>query len=523
MKTITQRPRAPSLLRISPAFMLVVIVVADGGRFADLDLWWHLFAGETVLRTGHFIMRDPFSYTAYGLPWMDHERIAEVILAGAYLAGGVVGLKLFKLACAAVTFVLIALTTAETDASQAIQSCVLMATAVGLGPEIQFRPQLFTFICFSALMLLLARHNYGRSKRLWPVLPLMLLWANLHGGYLAGLLIFGLYGAAAIARDLAEGKNWRENAACFAILWPSALAMTFVTPFGLNNWRAIIRTLRNPMTHGLIEEWKPLITVMLPRVHHNPATAILYGVIIGLMAAFVITELLTPTLDDLPLALIAGLATIAAVAAIRNIEIAMIAAAAPLAHHAALAGERLRGRRAPAPSAAPDSGGRLSKMHQVIYGCAAIAVMFATGLFSERLPAGIPVPAGAVGYMRSRGLAGDILCDFNWGGYVIFHLAPRSRVFIDSRYDLVYPNSITAEYLEFYMDEAGANRVLDGWPHDFILIPPDSAAWRLMASRGDWKLIYRDPDSALFARADSAAANAADAPVIRKARPGYFP
>jgi hypothetical protein len=188
MATVAHQSSSASLTRISPAFLLVIIAVADGGRFADPDLWWHLSAGESVIRTGHFIMRDPFSYTAHGLPWLDHERIPEVIMAAAYLAGGVIGLKLFKLACTAVTFVLIALTIAETGASQTIQSCVLMAAAVGLGPEIQFRPQLFTFICFSSLMLLLVRHNYGRLKRLWLIAPMMLLWANLDGGYVAGLL-----------------------------------------------------------------------------------------------------------------------------------------------------------------------------------------------------------------------------------------------------------------------------------------------------------------------------------------------
>ncbi|HJU28291.1 MAG TPA: hypothetical protein VJ718_03925 [Candidatus Binataceae bacterium] len=513
-----------SLLRLSPGFVLAVIAIADAGRFADPDMWWHLLAGETVLRTGHFIMRDPFSYTAHGLPWLDHERIAEVIMAWTYMTGGIVGLKLFKLACTAITFVMIALTIAETGANRSIQSCVLMVAAVGLGAAIQFRPQLFTFICFSALMLLLTRHNYGRTKRLWLIVPLMLLWANLHGGYLVGLLVFGFYGFVVVIRDVVVGKDWRKDAISFAIIWPAALAMTFITPFGLNNWRAIVRTLSNPMTHGLIAEWKPMLAVMMRHVRRHSLAMIMDGIIAGAMAAFVVTELLTLTLDDLPLALIAGISTAAAIVAIRNMEIAMIALPAPLAHHAALMGERLRGRRKSLPPAESGlAGRRMMIINQVVFGVMAVAVMFVTGLFSKQLVTGIPEPTGAIDYMRSRGLRGNILCDFNWGGYVIYHTAPRSRVFTDSRYDLVYPNSITAEYLKFIWDKPGADRMLDEWPHDFVLISPKSPAWRLMTSRRDWKLLYRDPDCALFARANSPAANAASAAVIGKAQTSYFP
>lgn len=517
-------PSLPSLLRLSPGFVLAVIAIADAGRFADPDMWWHLLAGETVLRTGHFIMRDPFSYTAHGLPWLDHERIAEVIMAWTYVTGGMVGLKLFKLVCTAITFIMITLTIAETGASRSIQSCVLMVAAVGLGAAIQFRPQLFTFVCFSALMLLLTRHNYGRTKRLWLIVPLMLAWANLHGGYLVGLLVFGFYGFVAVIRDVAERRDWGQDAARFAILWPAALAMTFITPFGLNNWRAIVRTLGNPMTHGLIAEWKPMLAVMITQAHRHPMMTILDGIIVGAMAVFIVTELLTPTLDDLPLALIAGISTAAAIVAIRNMEIALIALPAPLAHHAALMSERLRRGPESLPPAEPEHAvGRVITVDQIIFGAMALAVMLATGLFSKRLVTGMPEPVGAIDYMESRGLRGNILCDFNWGGYVIYHTAPRSRVFTDSRYDLVYPDNITAEYLQFIWDKPGGDRVLDEWPHDFVLISPKSPAWRLMAARRDWKLIYRDPNCALFARANSQAANAAGIPVIAKARPSYFP
>jgi hypothetical protein len=202
----------------------------------------------------------------------------------------------------------------------------------------------------------------------------------------------------------------------------------------------------------------------------------------------------------------------------------MIALPAPLAHHVALLSERLRRRRGSFPPEEYESSDqRIITLNQVVFAVTALAVMVASGLFSGRLVTGMPEPAGAINYMKSRGLSGNILCDFNWGGYVIFHMAPQSLVFTDSRYDLVYPDRITAEYLEFLRDEPGANRVLDRWPHDFVLISPRSHAWRLMTSRKDWKLIYRDQNCGLFARVDSEASKDPDLPATGEARETYFP
>src|SRR6266481_7590605 len=102
-------PLRRSLLRYSPALVLVIIAIADSGRFADPDLWGHVYSGEYVLRHGHFLMRDPFSYSAAGHLWRDHERLSAVVFAWAYVTGGMIGLKLLKFICTAAVILLISL------------------------------------------------------------------------------------------------------------------------------------------------------------------------------------------------------------------------------------------------------------------------------------------------------------------------------------------------------------------------------------------------------------------------------
>ncbi len=205
-------PRPASLLRYSPALFLFVVVVADAGRWADPDLWGHVYFGRLILGLRHLPPRDIFSYSAYGHPWFDHEWLSEVVLASAYDAFGVLGLKLLKFVCTALMITLLALGTAETGASMRLQLAVLVTEAVAIGPMVQFRPQLFDFIGLSALLLLLARDSYRRRGRLWPAIPLLALWANFHGGFFVGIVVLAVYAAAAAAEDALAG--WERGARC---------------------------------------------------------------------------------------------------------------------------------------------------------------------------------------------------------------------------------------------------------------------------------------------------------------------
>jgi hypothetical protein len=146
------------------------------------------------------------------------------------------------------------------------------------------------------------------------------------------------------------------------------------------------------------------------------------------------------------------------------------------------------------------------------------------GLFSPRLRLEAAYPSGAVAFMQHHGLHGNILDEFGWGEYLIWHVAPDSKVFIDGRYDLIYPYKIIQDYIDFRFDHPRAGTVLASYPHDFVLISAKAEAYRLMMRTPGWALVYRDEDAVLFARADSLAAKLPAVPVIGTVPPiQYFP
>ncbi len=514
-----------SLFRYSPALVLTAIAIADGGRFADPDLWGHLVFGRHVLLTGHLNHRDVYSFTAYGLRWRDYEWLSEALFAFVYGHAGVIGLKLMKFSCAALIVSLLALGEGETGAPESAQFAVLIASAVAIGPELQFRPQLFTFIFFAATLYLIGREIRRGAAPLWLMVPMMALWVNFHGGFFVGLAVLGLFCAIVIIGDLINGADFSRARRPGAILI-GAGAATLCTPYGLSNWRAVANTLSNPATRRLIVEWRPLSAVMRINLASQHAAPILYLTVLGLFVAFGIALAIAPRADDFPLVAIAVVMIAGALIAVRNIPLAVIAAAGPLARHGGLALDRMRGR--PDPSAVdgeamPVASACRWRINQLALTAIALALAINTGLFSPRLRDGIAYPAGAVSFMDASGLRGNILNDFNWGEYLIYHLTPDSRVFIDSRYDMVYPPKVIGDYVAFYSGAPDAARVLAEWPVDFVLMPTDSAAARYTAQRPDWRLIYQDRDSSLYARTDSAAARLPGVPIRRVPPPPYFP
>ncbi len=494
-----------SVLRSYPAFVLLLAVLSCTLSAADFDLWGHLRFGMDILARGHLLRHDIYAYSIVALPWISHEWLSDFILASIYLHFGALGLKLLLFGCAAVTVIGIAAAVAETNASIAIQLPVLIDVILLLRPAIEFRPQLFTFAFLSILMWLLARDNYAPSRFdtrwLWMMVPGFALWANLHGGFIAGLGVLGIYSVATCVRDLL-GRRKLGHAWMLGAITIVSIAATLATPYGVGTWSSVFRSLSHPAMVAQITEWQPLPAAM-KFVWRSSLEARVFDILLVLTGAcFAMAVIWTPRASDLPLLAVAILAIAEAISMLRNLPIALIACAAPFAKHLAIATGAGPTRRPLDPAS-----GRASWMiTQSAIALVAVVYGATTGIFSGPIKTAQIVPSGAVAFMKSHSLRGNVLCKFTWNDYLLFHESPAVQVFIDSRYEMIYPERIALEFEDFYHDRPGAARVLEAYPHDFVLLDREAAAVKLMDRRADWRPIYRDNVAVLYARTDSAAA-----------------
>ena len=519
---VAASPARVSLLRYSPALILFAIVIADACQQTGSDLWGHVLWGRELLAHGSLPRGNPYSYSAPGFLWLRHEWLSEVLMGSMFDKFGPFGLKLLKYVCTAGTICLIVFAESEAAAPAFAQGAILLVVALILLPAMQFRPQLFDFLSLAAIIALLTRHNWRGSAPLWIAIPIVAIWSNLHGGFFIGLVAMGVYGATIILSEIFAGHGPRRGLGIIAITAAAAASTlcTFLIPPARDTWYALIHSILNPMTHYAIVDWKPLMAALMTA----PSGSIeqkYFVLVLFFFAAAVVSVILTPKGADAPLVAVAAVMLAAAFTAVRNIPIAAIALAPVLANHLGLL---LRPREVTtAPASSAREMPRAGRLVVEIF-IAVVAIVFARtdGVLSPGIDAS-GNPVRAVEFMKNHELGGNVLAQYGWGQYVIWHGAPGMKVFIDSRYDLAYPPTVVWDWLELANNMAGGSHTLAAYPHDFVLIERGSPGVKLMDSQRDWRLIYSDDTARLYARANSPAARLEGVPFAGTSGPATFP
>src|SRR5262249_19114799 len=160
--------------------LFVVIGVACGLTPMQTDTWWQLRVGQDIWQSGHVLLTDTYSHTAYGSFWLNHEWLAEVLFYGAYRVGGFAALTLFA---AAIIFAgwVIAWRLATGPIRARFAACLRPLPTASLAWEP--RPHAFSLLFLPVALWLLVHR-----RTVW--LPfLFALWANCHGGVLLGLWV----------------------------------------------------------------------------------------------------------------------------------------------------------------------------------------------------------------------------------------------------------------------------------------------------------------------------------------------
>ena len=450
--TVDMPPDAPppshsrSLLRSAPAVVLFAIVLADTMRSADTDLWGHLHFGNIVITRHQLFFHAPSSYACPPGPreWILMDWLGEALMALVYNVAGVVGMKVAKFGSVAAVMVLLSLGMAETGALVMVQAAVLLMAAFALILHMQLRTFLADDLCLAALMAMRARENYGRRAPLWLAVPMLALWANLHGGFFVGLAAMGLYTSVRGARDLAQGNGMRGTVRLAALTSAAAL-VTLLNPYGLNDWVVIAGVLRNPFTLSHISEFRPLLAVMAD-FYRSYRPVFNFVSAFAIMAGLLVTFVLTPHVDDLALFAIAMLMTAGALFAVRNTGLAVIACCTPLCRHADLLVIDSLSLSRTAAVARPERSWRA--LH-VLLAVMAVGIAVGSGLLSKSLAVVEAKPAGAPAFMQRHDLHGNVLSEFGWADYLIFHDAARSKIFMESIFEAYYPPQLQSNFPRF--------------------------------------------------------------------------
>src|SRR6202158_788738 len=166
------------------------------------DLGWHLAAGDLIRDQGSIPFQDPWSFTSGGRQWFNLSWLWDVIASVISQYTNFSGLILFVVACGAVLVGYLTSVCISSGAS-AFAVCISVFSSCLLYPAFLTFPNIYLAASPNISTMLFCVIFYGEclKRTRWFLLPaIMVLWADLHGGFLLGLLIIGIFGGLALLR-----------------------------------------------------------------------------------------------------------------------------------------------------------------------------------------------------------------------------------------------------------------------------------------------------------------------------------
>jgi hypothetical protein len=442
---------------LAVALLFLAIFAAACLMPAQNDTWWHLRVGQEMWKSRWPLYTDTFSFTVPGAPFRNHEWLTQLAFYAIYSIGGMPLLTFAAAVLVTVAWVLSwSLMAGPAKWRVLLVGVALPANAV----QWSIRPQLVTLLVLPLVMGCLLR------RRLRWIPPIFMAWANLHAGFMLGLIVLAVASAVMVMQDRSQ---WR---ALTATLGLSALA-TFVNPLGIGLWTTVFESIGRGASIGISE----FRSAQLLAPEDLPFW------ILGLLLAGLVVRRGRQLLMDPAWPLVATSLVLipASFRYGRNIPLFLLLAVPAITRllvtqvHGANIARRVR-REHPALNVA------------VLVTFAAVAgsgVAYAWQLPLNRLQ-WEPLSGGAINAVA--GCPGELYNRYDDGGFLIWFV-PSRRVFVDSRQD-PYPLEFLHEHLRSENSGDYAEIFARYRIHCAFLPPASPVARNLL--RDGWLPVYQD-------------------------------
>lgn len=490
------------------ALLLVFILNLSLHMPIEPDFGWHLRTGLDLIGHGwQMPMTDPYSHTMYDWPWVEHAWLTDGVLALIHQGmggAGLLGVILFFGVVTAGAFV------AAVVPSEAAWTARLAAVAAALWvarPFLGARTQLVTLLGFALVLWIWHRSRGGDAHRLWLLPPAFLLWANLHGGFTAGLFLLGVILIVSVAMCVAV-RRWPEAMreveepvpAWPLVGWLAAMiglsvAVTLLNPYGWRLHQEIVQSLSDRFMLETLHEWQPLsLETHAGRLYAG------YLVVLGVLMA-----LLYRRIEPVRWALLA-LFLIISIRHWRNIPFFLIVSLPLLSELLALGAVRAM-TWLPASAQRPKQWGLaltcVAGISLGVLGPGHVARVVHSGLAPEEFFRATGYPIEAVQWIKAnREKVGDrMFNEYDHGGFLLWWL-PGERIFIDGRMPAwrIGDRRIFEDYLALTNWDPPALGVLDKYLVAWALVRRESPLEQELGHARGWLSLYEDAKVRIYVR-----------------------
>jgi len=477
----------------------------------DAGTGWHIRNGQQIILT-HAIPRvDSFSATMSGQPWYAWEWLYDLLMDAIHQALGLNGVVYYSAAIIAATFAITLYFATERGANLLVTLCLLIVSLAASAVHFLARPHIVSWLLavvwFEILDSAVVKPTHQTLRRLFWLLAMLLLWVNVHGGFLTGFILLGIYlvgvGIQYFSRPDARAASGQILNQLGIVATLCGLA-SLINPYGYKLHVHVghyltdrflmnaISEFRSPNFHGAAQQcfaFLMLITIVAlasarRRPHPAHMLVMLFAVYSGLFAT-----------RNLPVASL----------------LLTLLVAPMLSETVAAAGDTKAAGWVRGVCARIDRfGSRMKNTELRLTGHVWLVAGFVVGLWacahggrlgSTKLmnayfdPKRFPVEA--LDTLAQRRIAEPVFSLDYWGGYLIYRRYPQEKVFIDDRHDF-YGADYIKDYLKVTLAQPGWDKVLDAEHVNWVLMPTESSLASLLRLSPAWKTVHENSRAILF-------------------------
>jgi hypothetical protein len=453
----------------------------------DPDLGWHLRNGQDILKYG-VPHGDLYSYTMSGYPWISHEWITDVLL---YLGSKYWGLFALSTIFGCIVFLAYFITARIKKTSPGVALLAVMIAALVSISIFGVRPQMLTLLGVAITMWLLFKwRDNPKSNLIYWLIPLFLVWANLHGGFAAGLLLIGLFWVIELIKYCANHQHQSgllTSKQLVQLLMVGLMAglSTLINPYTWGIYDELLKTVFNEVVKNGISEWRP---VNFQSIHAY--NLIIYAAFLAILLIFNWRKV------DITKLAIGATFLLISLSSWRHLPLFALVTLPLLI-------EMMN-------NMLPRDLKKYYYSLPMILGLIGLIIfIFLTNCLSifratsdETAFATSGFPYYAVQYIKTHYLPGNMFNEYNWGGYLIWKL-PEKRVFIDGRMAIWKDeeHNVFADYINLGSNSKQIKEVLDKYKVAFALVYKNRTFKNyFLENNQKWHLVYEDSLAMIFQR-----------------------
>ena len=469
-----------SFLSLLVFLLVTLLFVSARGNIADPDIWWHLRNAEYLMKLHQFPRHDLYSFTVTGHPWVNSEWLSEIPFYLSWRFGGLEGVHALMLFLILMIFLgLLYLCYKESRNFKASFAACCLATLLA---RVSFGPRtiLFGYAYLVLLLIILQRFRQNGDGPLWLIPPLFCLWANTHGSWLLGFIVFSIVGVGGLIQrswGRIPSETWnplQRNKIVLTAL--ASAAAVFINPFGAHlAFYPFDLAFRQKLNISHVAEW---VSVDFHDARGKVVFLVLFILLLG--------ALLRQNRWSFSDVVLVVFALYSGLTYVRFLFLLGIIVAPLISKFLDFA-----------PPYCPSRDKPLLN--------ASIIVLVITGIAwywpnSAELQSSVnrEYPSEALRFLNRNPPQGRMLNFYLWGGYLGWN-DRNLKIFVDSRVDIFEYEGVLKDYLDL-VSLNHPESILAKYHIRYVLFPRGEPLTRALERDSNWKIIVSNDLSVLLER-----------------------